>query len=497
MIIFVSLLIIFGYTVQRVFIRTHKRSIVRIDYNQLNLLLFLDLIVTLGFMMSVEYNSPLIIQKVLKYTIFLVIGVFFLNYMKVLKDYKHKRRIATAIIFFIGTFIITFFGDEIGIVATGYIVAITLLSRVILIDVKKVYASKQISTLIVLLFIVEAIRFIVESAITFEMLFNTFGDLWLSAFSFTIRTIAMILIIQIHDQLSINKNIAKTLDYQSGAQLLSLVFDQNPTAIVLTDMNKNIIYANPQALSLTGYSEAEVIGKTPKIFSSGKTPKETYKSMRSSIERYEPWTGEFINVKKNGEIFIELTKIVTLKDMNNVPVFYLSIKTDITKEKEYLKKLEYVSNYDDLTGLLRRQIFLDMFEKNVESNADEEHYFILMDIDDFKLINDSCGHIIGDKILKIFSGILKEVLDTNTLICRFGGDEFAVYMYGYKLEEIHEKINNLNKRLEKTTVENLPENLKLKISLGITKVEIPLDFSKVYEASDKNLYKDKKDKKIK
>ncbi len=491
MIILVILLILFGLSIQFVLINTHRRNIKKGSYIALNVMLYLDALATILFVLSVYFGSDLIIQQMMKYLVFLSMGAFYLVFMHVLKDYKHKRKWTVYFIFTIGTFIVTMFGHHFEKELTWVIFLVLLASRFILVDFKKRFASKYITSLVTLLFVTEAIRFVAEGFITSDMLYHEFSDIWIATYPFILRTIVVFLIIQIQDQLSINKNLAKTLDYHSAAGILSSIFEQNPNVVILTDIDQTIVYANPRTYDLTGYTEKEVIGQKPNIFKSGLTDPSVYKSMYDTLSKQESWIGEFVNKKKNGEIFVEQSKIVTLKDANNEPIFYLAIKNDVTKEKKHLQKLEYVSKYDDLTGLLRRQVFIETFERNINTHQTVAHHFILMDIDAFKRINDTYGHLVGDSVLIEFGKVLKAVFQEKAYVCRFGGDEFAVYLYDYKDNEVEALIDKLNKRLNQTKIKTISESYVLKFSYGLTHIELPFDFSHVYELADKKLYLNK------
>lgn len=494
MIILIIMLVLFALSIQVVFTHTHKRNIIQKDYKGLVLTLYFDAVASIVFILSVYFNAHIIIQLTLQYLIYLSMGLFYLVYMNILKYKGTKRKWTVFILFIIGTFVVTFFGQQFSEELTFSLMLIILLSRMLLVVGKRRYPSRFIISLVTLLVITEAIRFGSDAYMTFDLLYHGFKDVWVVAFSFFLRAIAVILVVQVHDQLSIDKNLAKVLDTHSAVGLLSSVFDQNPSVVVLTDTQQRILYSNEQAYLITGYTESELIGNTPKIFSSGQTPAATYKEMHQAISRGDNWIGEFINKKKNGEIFIESTKIVTIKDVNNVPIFYLAIKIDITKEKEHLRNLEYISKHDDLTGLLRRQVFIEKFEHSIYDNPKQSHYFIIMDIDEFKFINDNYGHLVGDDVLKEFARALKEVFKTNAEVCRFGGDEFAVFIYDAHLDHVNEMMKQLEACLQKIRIEAISQSYILKFSYGMTEVETPFNFSHVYEVSDKQLYENKTSK---
>ncbi len=494
MIILIIMLVLFGLSIQVVFTHTHKRNIIKKDYRGLILTLYFDAAASIVFILSVFLNAHLLVQLILQYLIYLSMALFYLVYMNILKYQEQKRKWTVFVLFVLGTFIITFFGQQFSGELTLSLMLIVLFSSVLLVAGKRRYPSRFIFSLVLLLLITEAIRFGTGAYMTYDLLYYGFNDTWVVAFSFFLRAIAVILVAQVHNQLSIDKNLAKVLDTHSAVGLLSSVFDQNPSVVVLTDTQQRILYSNKQAFHVTGYTESELIGQTPKIFSSGQTPKETYIEMNAAIAKGDNWIGEFVNKKKNGEIFIESTKIVTLKDVNGKPMFYLAIKIDITKEKEHLRNLEYLSKHDDLTALLRRQVFIENFENSIQNNPKKSHYFIILDIDEFKFINDNYGHLVGDEVLKEFARALKDLFKENAQVCRFGGDEFAIYIYNDHIDHVNQLMTQLEVSLKKIKIESISQSYTLKFSYGMTKVDMPFDFSQVYEVSDKQLYKNKTSK---
>jgi len=455
----------------------------------------MDVLATILFIFSVHFNAPVYVKVFFEAIIFLMMGLFFLVVMRILKT-SHKKYITYGAL--IATFLIVLsvmvFHRYIDKNVTHGILLFSLLIRLLIINPKKSYASKSIRLIYVLLFITETVRYITEAFILSDVLYHSFSDTWVSAFSFILKALSMLLLIRLHDQITMNSGLAKILDYQSSAMLLNQYFKQSPNVIIITKLNHEIVYVNPQATVTTGYKPEELIGKKPNIFKSGMTPKETYDALVTSLNQGKSWIGEFYNRKKNGDIFIEQAKIMTLYDENGIPVFHLAIKNDITKEKAYLKELEYRSSHDDLTGLLRRQQFIQYLETNVEIKLDINHFFILMDVDDFKKINDSYGHLMGDEVLIEFSKVLNEVFHIKAEVCRFGGDEFAVYVYDYEPEDVLKLILKLEDKLQQTPMRTTAGDFILKFSYGFVRVDLPFEFSKTYELADKKLYSNKEHK---
>ncbi|MCY6959212.1 sensor domain-containing diguanylate cyclase [Clostridium brassicae] len=160
-------------------------------------------------------------------------------------------------------------------------------------------------------------------------------------------------------------------------------------------------------------------------------------------------------------------------------------------------ELRYLVNHDDLTGIYNRRIFKDIINEelvNVKYNK-LNLIFVLIDIDKFKSINDTYGHIMGDKVLKEFTKTLIDNIGENSICARISGDEFAIFFKNYSKEEVMQLLDNINKIFSSKTINNIYD-LKVSFSYGICEVcsDNILSYDEVFSISDKNMYKNKKEK---
>ena len=172
-------------------------------------------------------------------------------------------------------------------------------------------------------------------------------------------------------------------------------------------------------------------------------------------------------------------------------MFFLAIKNDISKEKSYLTKLENLSNIDQLTNLKRRHHFVELTQTCLEVNPECNHYFALIDFDGFKKLNDTYGHIFGDESLKFFARTISIIFDDYGYTCRFGGDEFGIYLTEISKEMTKSLFEKLFFILENTSLMEDKE-IYLKISVGLTKLVKPYFFEESYKLADEFLYETKK-----
>ncbi len=214
-------------------------------------------------------------------------------------------------------------------------------------------------------------------------------------------------------------------------ELAASVFEQSSEAILICDADVNIIKVNPQFSNITGYSFEEVQGKNPRLFQSGEHSREFYAQIWQTLESEGVWQGEFVDKRKNGEVFISNQVIKAVTDRDRV-LYYISIINDITEKKHAEEKIYQLAHRDLITKLPNRSSFHKLLREAVESAKTKHAKVAVMfiDLDHFKLINDTSGHPAGDELLLQVGERLEQFLVQENSVARFGGDEFTVMMPG-------------------------------------------------------------------
>lgn len=298
-------------------------------------------------------------------------------------------------------------------------------------------------------------------------------------------------------------DITKEKIYQEKTELFSKVFDSTNEAIILTDEKCITIAINNAFKEVTGYTGKEVIGKNPSIRQSGKHDKSFYINMWDELLTKGSWTGEMFNRHKDGTIYPELMNISTIKNEKGEITNFVGIFQSIEHQKIAESQLKKMAHYDALTNLPNRTLFYDRLDKSMQRAKRDNSMLgiIFVDLDDFKIINDTLGHSAGDIVLSTVAKKLTHIVRDSDTVARLGGDEFVVILekvgqlsdISYIAEKIISEI--------KTPIQ-LKDNKKCEIgvSLGIStypnqttdKKEL-LDFadSAMYKAknSGKNCYK--------
>ncbi len=223
-------------------------------------------------------------------------------------------------------------------------------------------------------------------------------------------------------------DITQRVKYEKELQLASNVFKYSSDAIIITDANNKIVTLNKAFENLTGYSLHEVKGKNPKVLSSGWGDRDFYNQMWDDINSKGIWVGEIWDRKKCGEIYAASESIIVVKDDNNNVINYIGISHDITQSKENEKKITQLAYYDFLTKLPNRKLFQQEVESFIKSSHfnDKKFAILFLDLDNFKWVNDSLGHLFGDKILIHVSKLISAIISEDSIFARLGGDEFII-----------------------------------------------------------------------
>ncbi|MCU7937391.1 MAG: PAS domain S-box protein, partial [Candidatus Thiodiazotropha sp. (ex Dulcina madagascariensis)] len=211
-------------------------------------------------------------------------------------------------------------------------------------------------------------------------------------------------------------------------RLYATLFENTREGVMVTDGDGIICMVNRAFSELTGYRESEVLGQTPRILQSGKHDHHFYHKMWRGLNEAGHWQGEIWNRRKNGEIYPELLSISAVYGDQGELRYYVGVFSDISQLKQTEAKLEYLAHHDPLTHLANRRLLMSQLEYGLKS-AGRNHEMmalLVLDLDRFKDINDSYGHLVGDQLLQLVAGRLSGRLRESDLVSRLGGDEFAV-----------------------------------------------------------------------
>jgi diguanylate cyclase (GGDEF)-like protein/PAS domain S-box-containing protein len=207
-------------------------------------------------------------------------------------------------------------------------------------------------------------------------------------------------------------------------------------AILITDFNGTIVWVNYAFTTMTGYSKEEALGNNPRLLKSGEQPESYYAKLWSTIKSGKVWKGEIVNRRKDGTTYTEEMTITPLTRDVGHPAnrYFIAIKQDITDRKLAEERVQFLAYYDALTGLPNRTLLQDRLAKALGGahRRKDKVAILFLDLDSFKIINDSLGHSVGDLVLQEAAERLKRWAREQDTVARVGGDEFLLVLTGLK-----------------------------------------------------------------
>ncbi|MCK9394387.1 MAG: PAS domain S-box protein [Methylobacter sp.] len=246
---------------------------------------------------------------------------------------------------------------------------------------------------------------------------------------------------------------------------------ESQEAMVITDTASVILRINKAFTESTGYTEQEAVGQKISILKSGRHDAAFYRAMWESILRAGAWQGEIWDRRKNGEVYPKWLSITAVKGNDGVVSHYVGIHTDITERKTAEEQIKQLAFYDPLTRLPNRRLLQERLKHgiNMERREGKQLALLMLDLDRFKSINDSLGHLAGDELLQQVAARITARLRDVDMVARLGGDEFIVL-----LEDIAQPEDAA--RVAKEIVADLTkpfslphsDNVQIGVSIGIS-----------------------------
>jgi diguanylate cyclase (GGDEF)-like protein/PAS domain S-box-containing protein len=230
--------------------------------------------------------------------------------------------------------------------------------------------------------------------------------------------------------IGVTSDITEHRRAEEQLRLAAKVLESSHDSIIITDTSGAIILVNPAFTEITGYIEDDVIGKNPRLLNSGKQSREFYAEMWNSLLQNGYWNGEVWNRRKDGGMYAGRLSINALRDESGRVTHYVGVTSDITEYKMAHERVRHLAYYDQLTGLPNASMVRDRVNQLVSSAHRDHREFslVFLDLDNFKNVNNSLGHHVGDLLLQTIAGRLRSAVREQDTVARFGGDEFVVLL---------------------------------------------------------------------
>ncbi len=228
--------------------------------------------------------------------------------------------------------------------------------------------------------------------------------------------------------LGIGAKLRERVEDRERLRQAAAVFDCTHEGVLVTDSKGLIVHVNRAFMEITGYQSEEVLGQQPSMFKSGHHLPEFYQTMFAALGSTGEWSGEIWNRRKSGEIYPQWQTIRIIHDDLGRLSHYVAVFSDISAIKNSEHELSHLAHHDPLTDLPNRLLFTDRIEQALASAQLHKRgsALLMIDLDHFKMINDSLGHNIGDQLLKAVAARFKGLFVPGITLARLGGDEFAV-----------------------------------------------------------------------
>jgi diguanylate cyclase (GGDEF)-like protein/PAS domain S-box-containing protein len=256
-------------------------------------------------------------------------------------------------------------------------------------------------------------------------------------------------------------------------QKLSRAVEASSAAVIITDKQDRIEYINARFTDITGYSRQEAVGQVLRsLLQAKETPGAVYDAIENSLATTGEWKGELYHRKKNGSRYWSRCSISEIKNDSGNISHYITILDDITLEYELTEQLSHQASHDSLTGLVNRYEFERRTEQLLARAGKDntEHALCFMDLDQFKVINDTCGHTAGDEMLRQLSQALLQTLRKSDTLARLGGDEFGLLIECCAIESAQRVAGTIQKTIQDFQFSCQGHNFKIGVSIGLVAI---------------------------
>lgn len=234
----------------------------------------------------------------------------------------------------------------------------------------------------------------------------------------------------------VSRDVTARHEVEREQRLAAMLFQGTAEAMMITDRDNRIVAVNKAFETITGYSAADILGQTPGLLASGRHDAAFYAAMWEALHNEGHWHGEVWNRRKDGQIYVQRVTISLLKDESGMPMNYVGVFSDITDEKMEEDRLRHRASHDPLTGLPNRMLLQDRLEQNLAVARRQQGGLALLyiDLDGFKPVNDTLGHLAGDQLLQGVAQRFQACVRESDTVARLGGDEFVILLTGLAVE---------------------------------------------------------------
>ncbi|WP_346795851.1 diguanylate cyclase [Halomonas sp. Bachu 37] len=290
---------------------------------------------------------------------------------------------------------------------------------------------------------------------------------------------------QILNFVAVKEDITQRKQQENELRLLATAFETGQ-ATVITNADMEIERVNQAFTDITGYRSEEVMGKTPRLFKSGRHDGAFYQRMWTALRETGHWQGEIWNRNKYGDVYPLWQSITAVPDGQGDIRNYVSVFHDIAERKRMELELKNQATRDHLTGAYNRRAFDKALSQSIDKalHTSEPFVLLLFDIDHFKQVNDTHGHDVGDEILKQLAECIRSCLRESDILSRWGGEEFTILLRGTNLSGGTAFAERIRERVARQKF----VDCSITISIGVAEYRLGETQERLISRTDKALY---------
>ncbi len=278
----------------------------------------------------------------------------------------------------------------------------------------------------------------------------------------------------------------------SQAETISLqttALESAANAVVITDRAGQVQWINRAFTELTGYESHEVLGKNLRFLNSGQHDRRFFEALWEMILAGQVWRGEIYNRKKDGSVYVEEQTVTPVRGATGEVSHFVAIKQDVTARKKSEERIEHLALHDPLTDLPNRRALAGSIDRSIaRARRGSPATLLLLDMDNFKVVNDTVGHGPGDQLLVELAGLLSRDLRSGDEIARLGGDEFVILLEGIPVEVGRLTAERLRRTVDEHRFEVAGRVFELGISVGVVPIDGLSDATSILSMADSALY---------
>ncbi len=281
--------------------------------------------------------------------------------------------------------------------------------------------------------------------------------------------------------------LAETIATETSGFFLRVVSTVNEALVIVDALRPGfpIMFANEAFARLTGFVETDAFGRKLLFpISAGKNA-DTIAKIETALQENRDCRFTVETTRKNGTTFWNELSITPVRDLKNNVTHFIAIHRDVSARRLAEERFQYLVNHDSLTRLANRALFSTKLDAFVRTNAGQARGALLyFDLDNFKLVNDSLGHLAGDRVLTMFAGILRDVMGDDDHSARYGGDEFVMLLSHANLAQATEVGEKIRAAFQKCQFEFAEQSFDLCLCVGVATFDGKLSAEELLNQAD-------------